>query len=79
MPNRRPTFRVVAPSASPQEAAAIAAALEQFFRATAPPPPSPGDPRSDRWARTHLVESVHREPPGLGVWGGDPHPWRRGA
>ncbi len=75
MPNRRPSFRVVAPSASPQEAAAIAAALEQFFRATAPPR-APADPRPDRWARTHLLESVQREPPGLGAWGGDPHPWR---
>lgn len=73
MSNRRPSFRVVAPSASPQEAAAIAAALEQFFRATAPPR-APADPRPDRWARTHLLESVQREPPGLGAWGGDPHP-----
>jgi hypothetical protein len=73
VPNRRPSFRVVAPSASPQEAAAIAAALEQFFRATAPPR-APADPRPDRWARTHLLESVQREPPSLGAWGGDPHP-----
>lgn len=74
MSNRRPSVRAVAPSASPQEAAAIAAALEQFFRATAQLP-APGGPRPDRWARTHLLESVHREPPGLGAWGDDPHPW----
>ncbi|MCP9490268.1 MAG: hypothetical protein MSC31_10385 [Solirubrobacteraceae bacterium MAG38_C4-C5] len=77
MPDRRPSFRSVAPSASPQEAAAITAALEQFFRATAAPQ-APTDPRPDRWARTHLLESVHREPPGLGAWGGDPSPWHRG-
>ncbi|HEV2819629.1 MAG TPA: hypothetical protein VGW11_03895 [Solirubrobacteraceae bacterium] len=74
MPNRRPSFRVVAPSASPQEAAAIAAALEQFFRATAPSPAA-AEPRPDLWARRHLLESVHREPPQLGVWGGDSHRW----
>ncbi len=77
MPNSRPSFQVVAPSATPQEAAAIAAALEQFFRATAPPP-APARSRPDRWARAHLLESVHREPPDLCAWGGDPHSWRRG-
>lgn len=74
MPNRPPSFRVVAPSASPQEAAAIAAALEQFFRATAPTPAAV-DLRPDPWARQHLEEGVQREPPGLGLWGGGPHPW----
>lgn len=74
MPNRRPSFRVVAPSASPQEAAAIAAALEHFFRTTAPTPAA-ADPRPDPWARQHLLESVHREPSALLAWGGGPHPW----
>ena len=73
MPNRRPSFRVVGSSASTHEAAAIAAALEQFFRATAPAP-APPDPPSP-WARTALLEAVGREPPGLGAWGGDPRPW----
>ncbi len=36
MPNRRPHFELIAPSASPEEAAAVVAALERFMRATAP-------------------------------------------
>ncbi|MBX5441476.1 MAG: chemotaxis protein CheR, partial [Solirubrobacteraceae bacterium] len=38
MPNRRPELRIVAPGASPEEAAAVVAALERFMRQTAPPP-----------------------------------------
>jgi hypothetical protein len=34
--NRRPQLTIVAPSASPEEAAAVVAALEQFMRETAP-------------------------------------------
>ncbi len=36
MPNRRPQFQLIAPSASPEEAAAVVAALERFMRATVP-------------------------------------------
>jgi len=75
VPNRRPSFQVVAPSASAHEAAAIAAALEQFFRATAPAP-APVPDRPSPWMRTALLEAVGREPAGLGAWGGDPRPWR---
>ena len=32
MPNRRPQLEIVAPSASPEEAAAVVAALERFMR-----------------------------------------------
>jgi hypothetical protein len=35
--NRRPQLRIVAPAASPEEAAAVVAALERFMRETAPP------------------------------------------
>ena len=38
MPNRRPKLEIVAPSASPEEAAAVVAAVERFLRDTAPPP-----------------------------------------
>ena len=38
VPNRRPQLRIVAPAASPEEAAAVVAALERFMRETAPTP-----------------------------------------
>jgi hypothetical protein len=58
----RPALEVVAPGAGPEEAAAIAAALEQFLHDTAPSPPaepSPGSP----WARAALTEGVCLEAP----------------
>ena len=36
MPNRRPKLEMLTPSASPEEAAAVVAAIERFMRATAP-------------------------------------------
>ena len=67
MPNRRPRLELIAPTASPEEAAAIVAALERFMRDTAPPlaqTPTPPDP----WRRTALLEGVDREPAGLASW-----------
>jgi hypothetical protein len=61
MPNRRPQLELISPNASPEEAAAVVAALERFMRDTAPsriPPPSPPDP----WRRAALYEGVEREP-----------------
>jgi hypothetical protein len=55
-------LEVVAPSASPEEAAAIVAALERFVRATAPPPGAPAD-ALDPWWRAGIVEAVERETP----------------
>jgi len=60
MPNRRPQLQLIAPSASPEEAAAVVAALEQFMRATAPvlvAAPAP----LDGWRRAALIEGVSRE------------------
>src|SRR4051812_20649095 len=60
--NRRPKPRIVAPSASPEEAAAIVAALERFMRESAPtpaPPPAPGPPA---WARAGLLAGTGHEP-----------------
>jgi hypothetical protein len=71
--NRRPKLEIVAPSASPEEAAAIAAALEQFMRQTAPPP-AERSPRPDPWLRAALFEGTGREPDSPSPWG-DPHPW----
>jgi hypothetical protein len=67
--NRRPQLRIVAPAASPEEAAAVVAALERFMRDTAPtrapePPPGPSP-----WARAALLEATGRAPD-VGVsWG----------
>ncbi|MDX6633285.1 MAG: hypothetical protein QOG09_1731 [Solirubrobacterales bacterium] len=55
--NRRPRFELRAPGASPQEAAAIAAAIEQFLLDTAPPPPA-AKPSQSPWQRAALLEGV---------------------
>ena len=73
MVNRRPELRIVAPSASPDEAAAVVAALEQFMRDTVPAPVAGGPPRNP-WARAALLEATGREPDAPTPWG-DPHPW----
>lgn len=60
--NRRPKLEIVAPGASPEEAAAVVAALEQFMRATAPtvvPPP----PKPSAWGVAALQEGVLRGEP----------------
>jgi hypothetical protein len=59
--NRRPKLRIVAPDASPEEAAAVVAALERFMRETAPPPVPPAPPQ-DAWQRAALHEGVARAP-----------------
>ena len=73
MVNRRPHLEIVAPSASPEEAAAVVAALERFMRETAPTP-APARPRRNPWARAALLESTGREPDAPSPWG-DPHAW----
>jgi hypothetical protein len=55
-------------SASPAEAAAIAAAIEQFLRDTAPPPAAPRQ-AVDPWLRAGLLEGTGRDPL-------NPSPWR---
>ncbi len=59
--NRRPRLSIVAPGASPEEAAAVVAAIEQFLRATAPPPAPPA-PQPNPWQRAALLEGVMRQP-----------------
>jgi hypothetical protein len=73
MVNRRPKLEIVAPAASPEEAAAVVAALERFLRDTAPPP-APPSPARNPWKRAALYEAVGREPDAPSPWG-DPHPW----
>ena len=59
--NRRPKLTIVAPNASPEEAAAVVAALERFMRETAPPPASP-EPKANQWQQAALAEGVSRAP-----------------
>jgi hypothetical protein len=65
--NRRPKLTIVAPDASPEEAAAVVAALERFMRETAPPP-APREPQRNPWQQAALYEGVAREP-------AEPLPW----
>jgi hypothetical protein len=60
MPNRRPELTLIAPSASPEEAAAVVAALERFMRETAPALAAVPEPL-DGWRRAALLEGVERE------------------
>ena len=60
MVNRRPKLTIVAPNASPEEAAAVVAALERFMRETAPPPAPPA-PKRNPWQQAGLYEGVRRE------------------
>jgi hypothetical protein len=71
--NRRPRLTLHGSSASPDEAAAVVSAIEQFLRDTAPPPAPPA-PREDPWVRAARLEAVGREPDEPSAWG-DPHPW----
>jgi hypothetical protein len=66
MPNRRPQLELAGRTASPAEAAAVIAAVEQFLRDHAAPlaAPEPSSP----WVRAARAEQIEREP--------DRHPWR---
>ncbi len=74
MPNRRPRLEVIAPSASAEEAAAVAAAIERFLRDTAPPPAPPAPLHVPPWQRAALLEGTGRGADAPSPWG-DPHPW----
>jgi len=61
MVNRRPRLELRGSSATPEEAAAVMAAVEQFLRDTAPPP-APEGPSETPWVRAARLEAVEREP-----------------
>jgi hypothetical protein len=63
----RPRIEIQSATASPEEAAAIAAALERFLWETAPAPQE-GAPRS-RWQEAALTEGVSVRGQFAGGWG----------
>jgi hypothetical protein len=69
----RPRIEVAQASASPEEAAAISAAIEQFLRDTAAPRGVAG-PGMSPWERSALFEGVGHDPDGLSPWG-DAEAW----
>jgi len=63
----RPRIEMRQSAASPEEAAAVVAAIEQFLRDTAPAP-SVAAPAMSPWLRAGLFENVGLQP-------GDRSPW----
>jgi hypothetical protein len=59
--NRRPRLELRGSGASPEEAAAVIAAVERFLRDTAPPPAPPAS-TPNPWIRAALLEGVNRDP-----------------
>ena len=59
--NRRPRLTLLGSSATPEEAAAVVAAIEQFLRDTAPAV-APPDPAPDPWLHAARLEAVGRDP-----------------
>ncbi len=59
--NRRPRLTLLGTGATPEEAAAVVAAIEQFLRDTAPPV-APAEPAPDPWLRAARLEAVGHGP-----------------
>jgi hypothetical protein len=59
--NRRPRLELHGSSATPEEAAAVIAAIEQFLRDTAPPP-APVETGPSPWVAAARLEGVERFP-----------------
>jgi hypothetical protein len=66
--NRRPQLRIVAPAASPEEAAAVVAALARFMRETAPALAPPPADALGNWARAALLEGTGHGPEERSPW-----------
>ena len=62
MTNVNRHLQAVPPSASPEEAAAIVAALERFMCAMAPAPAADTPTGPDGWHAAALLEGVSRDP-----------------
>jgi hypothetical protein len=61
--NRRPKLELRGSAATPEEAAAVIAAVERFLRDTAPPP-APVETPPSPWVTAALREGVDRWPTG---------------
>jgi hypothetical protein len=59
--NRRPKLELRGSAATPDEAAAVIAAVERFLRDTAPPP-APVETPPSPWVTAALREGVNRDP-----------------
>jgi hypothetical protein len=59
--NRRPRLELHGATASPEEAAAVLAAIEQFLRDTAPPPAAI-EPKPNPWIQAARLEGVDLAP-----------------
>jgi hypothetical protein len=59
--NRRPHLELRGSSATPEEAAAVMAAVEQFLRDTTPPP-APDEAKESPWVVAARREAVDRTP-----------------
>jgi hypothetical protein len=71
---RRPQIEIKQSAASPEEAAAIAAAIEHFLRETAPAPAADTGRTTSPWLEAALLEGTGRDPAQGAPWGklGDP-------
>ena len=69
MPAHRPPLKVITPDTTPEEAAAIVAAVEQFLRATARSA-GPAAQAPDGWLRAAMLDGVARADQG-----GPREPW----
>lgn len=67
----RPRIEIRQAAASPEEAAAIAAAIEQFLRDEAPLPRAAASSQSP-WLRAALLENAGFDPAGPDPWGAAP-------
>jgi hypothetical protein len=64
--HRNPRLAIQAPGATPEEAAAIAAAIEQFMAETQP---APAEVRMSPWQRAALREGTSRSESLGSAWG----------
>ena len=71
----RPRIEMRQSAASPEEAAAIAAAIERFLHDTAPAV-APAEEKINPWLRAGLYANAGLDPRGPSPWG-DPEPWGR--
>lgn len=63
----RPRIELLSAAASPQEAAAVTAAIEQFLAETAPAP-APEPPTASPWQRAALHEGVRAKEAVISPW-----------